>query len=90
MGKIEQGMAVIDVFLEANIADKFQRLKDGLLFIKSQTDLENPSQTFVMFEKSSVSERMPIFNYDQVIPTAIGTFLVGINLNYTLGASAMI
>ena len=43
-----------------------------------------------MFEKSSVSERMPIFNYDQVIPTAIGTFLVGINLNYTLGASAMI
>ena len=88
--KIEKGMAKIDTFLEAKIASKFQKLKDGLLYIKSKTDLENPTQSIVLYEKESKKKRVPIFRFSQIIPTAIGTFVVSLDLNYTLGATAMI
>ena len=83
-------MKKIDSFLEEHIANKFQKLKDGLLYIKSQTNLENPQQSIVLFTKNLKSKRVPIFKYEQIIPTAIGTFVVGINLNYTLGATVEI
>ena len=44
-------MAKIDSFLEENIANKFQKLKDGLLYIKSKTDLEDPTQSIVLYQK---------------------------------------
>lgn len=49
--KMEKGMAKIDTFLEENIANKFQKLKDGLLYIKSKTDLEDPTQSIVLYQK---------------------------------------
>ncbi len=37
--KIVEGVAKIDEFIEDNIVSKFQKLKDGILMIKSQTNL---------------------------------------------------
>ena len=48
LGKMENCLEKVDKFLESSIAKKFQKLKSSILFIKSQTNLENPVQTIIL------------------------------------------
>ena len=90
MDKIERGLNKIDEFLEDKIVAKIQKLKLGQLFIKSITGLEDPTQTTILYEKELKKKRASIYSYSQIIPTVIGPFLIGFDLNYQLGVNATI
>jgi archaellum component FlaC len=47
--KIKNGLARIDKFIESMLSTKFQKLKDALVFIKSKTNLEDPTQSIVLY-----------------------------------------
>ena len=74
---IGEGINKIDEFIDDNVVSKFQKLKDGILFIKSKTDLDDPLKRIVLYENSK-TKRAPIFNFSQPIPTIIGVFYVSL------------
>ena len=47
--KIGEGINKIDEFIEDNVVSKFQKLKDGILAIKAQTDLANPERRIILY-----------------------------------------
>ena len=66
----------VDSFLESKITQKMQKLKEGMLFIKSQSNLEDPQESYVLYQKEYWNHTIPLAQYDQVIVTSIGTFKI--------------
>ena len=76
----------MDQFLNDTISSKFQGLKTGLMYIKSQPNLEEPVESIVLVNQTMLSSQATnprkLFQYNQLIPTMIGTFMLSINLDY--------
>lgn len=77
-------------FIQDKIVSKFQMLKDGILFIKSQTNLENPQSRIVLWNPSIKRFKLPIFAFVQVIPTPIGPFVLSLNIDFWLEVRGLI
>ena len=67
-----------------------QKLKEGMLFIKSQSNLEDPQKSVVLYEKEFWRYKAPLTKYRQVIVTVIGTFSIKIDLDFILSIAAKI
>lgn len=77
-------------FIQDKIVSKFQMLKDGILFIKSQTNLENPQSRIVLLNPPIKRFRLPIYNVAQIIVTPIGTFVLSLNIDFWLEVRGLI
>ena len=88
LDNLQTGTEKIDQFLGDMLSNKMQALKTGLIFIKSQSNLEEPVSTLVLVNRTLLSEdaRAPknIFKFTQVIPTIIGTFSLHLQLDYAI------
>jgi len=88
VGKLSTGLAKIDEFLNEKVTKKMQKLKDGMLDIKSVSSEPGVlQQTFVIYEKQLYHKQAPIAKLQQVMVTAIGTFVIAFNLDYILDIS---
>ena len=61
-----------------------------MLYIKSQSNLEEPEKGAVLYKKDLWKHRVPLAKFRQVIVTVIGTFSIKVNLKYLLSLSAKI
>ena len=63
-------------------------LRNATLYIKSQSNLEDPVRSMTIFKKHLLSDdaRAPksLFKFQQLIPTVIGTFMIDIDLSYAI------
>ena len=61
-----------------------------MLFIKSQSNLEDPLKSIVLYKKELWRYKKPLGRCRQVIVTAIGSFLIKIDLDFILSITAKI
>ena len=76
--------------MQDNVVQKVQKLKQGILYIKSNTNLANPQQRVQLYRKQLHNKNVPIVQFLQPIPTPIGVFFIQIDLNFTLSINAII
>ena len=76
--------------MEGKLSKKIQKLKEGMLYIKSQSNLEEPEKGAVLYNKDFWKYQAPLARFQQIIVTAIGTFSIKIDLDYLLSISAKI
>ena len=90
IAKMDAFLEKIDDFLENKITVKMQKLKEAQLLIKSQSNLEEPAESYIIYQKQFLNHKAPIAAYRQLIITSIGTFKVKINIDFLLSLAAKI
>ena len=87
---MDTALEKVDNFLKSKITVKMQKLKEGVLFIKSQSNLEEPVESYVMYEKEFLNYEAPLATYEQIIVTSVGTFKININIDFLLSLAGKI
>ena len=81
MDNLQVQLEKIDEFLAEEITSKVQSLKAGKLFIRSQTNLQEPVNSLVIINQTLWSKKRTLFKFKQLISTAVGTFHISIKLS---------
>ena len=67
MDNLQAQLEKIDEFLAEEITSKVQSLKAGKLFIRSQTNLQEPVNSLVIINQTLWSREATLFKFKQLI-----------------------
>ena len=74
--KMDTFLEKVDNFLESKITVKMQKLKEAQLFIKSQSNLEEPAESYIIYQKQFLNHKAPIAAYRQLIIIYFSCYIV--------------
>ena len=87
---MQSGLSKIDDFFESSLSVKLQKLRDAKAIIKKDPNLPEPVQSLTLYDNTIWKKKVPLLKNDlfkQAIPTAIGVFMMNINLDFFMALS---
>lgn len=72
------------------MVDKVDTVLQGITLIKLQENLQEPVKSVTLKDWNLYSNRVPLYDYTQLIPTAVGNFMITLGIDFNVGASLFI